>query len=61
MMELVWYTPKESCKVSLMTVNFLNPKSDQHLISPYSNTTELFIKIVGIKEMITNLRSFGCK
>ena len=43
MMELVWYTPKESCKASLMTVNFLNPKSDQHLISPYSNTAELLI------------------
>ena len=32
--------------------------SDLHLISPYSNTTESFIKIMRIKEMITNLRSF---
>ena len=33
----------------------LNPKSDQHLISPYSNIAKPFIKRV--KEMIANLRS----
>ena len=38
----------------------LNPKSDQHLISPYSNTAELFIKIMRIKETIANLESFDC-
>ena len=35
--------------------NPLNPRSDQHLISPYSNTAKPFIK--RIKEMIANLRS----
>ena len=29
---------------------------DQHLISPYNNTAELFIKIMRIKKMIANLR-----
>ena len=43
-------------KVTLKT-----PKSDQHLISPYSYTAESFIKIMRIKEMIANLRSFDCK
>ena len=32
-----------------MGVKGLNPKSDQHLISPYSNTTELFTKITRIQ------------
>ena len=41
-----------------MGVKGLNPKSDQHLISPYSNTTELFTKIPRIKVMLSNLRSF---
>ena len=39
-----------------MRFNPLNPKSDQHLISPYINITKPFIKIMRIKEMITNLR-----
>ena len=34
-----------------------NPWSDQHLISPNINAAESFIKIIEIKEMITNLRS----
>ena len=34
--------------------------SDQHLISPNNNTSESFVKIMRIKEMITNLRSFDC-
>ena len=38
-------------------LNPLNPKNDQHLTSPYSNTTESFTKLMRIKEMITNLRS----
>ena len=37
----------------------LNPKSGQHLISSYRNTSEpYFIKIMRIKEMTANLRSF---
>ena len=39
-------------------LNSLDPKSDQYLISPYSNTAKSFIKIMRIKEMITNTRSF---
>ena len=37
-----------------------NPKSDEHLISPYSNIAEPFIKMMRIKEMIANLRGFDC-
>ena len=42
------------------TFSPLNPKSDQLLISPYSNTAESFIKIMRIKGKITNQRSFDC-
>ena len=42
------------------TFSPLNPKSDQHLISPYGNTAESFIKIMRIKGKITNQRSFDC-
>ena len=38
--------------------NPFNPKSNKHLISPYRNTAESFIKVMRIKEMITTLRSF---
>ena len=41
--------------------NLLNPlalKSDQHLTSPFSNATESFIKIMRIKKMIANPRTF---
>ena len=41
-------------------VNPFNPKSDKYLISPYNKTAESFIKIVRIKEMNANLRSFDC-
>ena len=34
-------------------------QSDQHLISPYINTAQSFIKIARIEEMIVNLRSFN--
>ena len=37
-------------------LNPLNPKSDQNLISPYSNTAESFTKIMRIKETIAKLR-----
>ena len=36
------------------TVNTLIPKSDEHLISPYNITPESHIKVMRIKEMITN-------
>ena len=39
-------------------LNHSNPKNDQHLISPYSKTAESFTKIMRMKEMLTNLRSF---
>ena len=42
-------------------LNPLNPKSDQHPNSPCNNTTESFITIMRIKEMIANLRCFDCK
>ena len=41
-------------------VNFSNPKSDQHLISPRNNTAEPFTKVMRTKEMMANLRSFYC-
>ena len=44
--------------VNLASFNPFNPKSNKHLISPYRNTAESFIKVMRIKEMITNLRSF---
>ena len=42
----------------LQSINSLNPKSDQHLISPNNITPESHIKVMRIKEMITNQRSF---
>ena len=45
---------------TVWSVNPFNPKSDQHLISPYSNVAESFIKILRKKEVIANLRSFDC-
>ena len=42
----------------LQSINSLNPKSDQHLISPNNITPELHIKVMRIKETITNQRSF---
>ena len=41
-------------------VDPINTNSDQLLISPYSDTAESVIKIIRIKEMITNLRNFDC-
>ena len=35
-------------------LNLLNPKSDQHLISPYHITPESHMKVTRIKKMITN-------
>ena len=42
----------------LYTFNPLNPKSDQHQISPHNITPELYVKVMRIKEMITNERIF---
>ena len=39
-------------------VNSLNPKSDQHLISPYNITPELHIKVTRIKKMVTREGTF---
>ena len=38
------------------SLNLLMPKSDQHLFSPNNITPELHIKVLRIKEMITNWR-----
>ena len=40
-----------------LVINPLNPKSDQHLISPYDNIAESFIVILRKEEVIANLRS----
>ena len=50
-----------SSRTLVFPLNSLNPKSDQHPNSPYSNTAESFIIIMRIKEMIANLRWFDCK
>ena len=42
----------------LWSLSPLNSKSDQPLISPYSNTAESFIKIMRIKEIIFILWNF---
>ena len=39
-------------------VNTLNPKSDEHLISPYIISPESHIKVMRMKEMISNEKSF---
>ena len=54
------YQPRQSSARFQMRLNPLNPKSDQHVISPYSNTAESFIKIMRRKEMIANPKSYDC-
>ena len=44
--------------VKVRRVNPLNPKSDQHQISPYNINPESDVRVMRIKEMITNERSF---
>ena len=39
-------------------INSLNPESDYYGISPYNITPESHVKILKIKEMITDERSF---
>ena len=41
-------------------INSSNPRSDQNLISPFSNTAKSFTKIMRTKEMIANLRNSDC-
>ena len=64
-----WHGHQDGCNIegcfwswllSFCPCDTLNPVSDQHLISPNNNTSASFIKIMRIKEMITNLRSFDC-
>ena len=57
----VWFSGEDARRTWwLLTLNPLNPKSDQYLISPYSNTAEPFIKNMRVKEMITKLKNFDC-
>ena len=46
--------------LSTMYLDVVNEHFDQHLISLHIATAESFIKIVRLKEMIANLRSFDC-
>ena len=46
--------------VDICVFSSLNPGSDQHLVSPNNNTDESFIKIMRIRQMIINLRTFDC-
>ena len=54
---------QQNCSCTVQTgeafLTPLNLKNDQYLISPYSNTTESFIEVMRIKDMITKLRSFN--
>ena len=51
-------SPYHKENLSQSTINPLNPKSNKHLISPYNITPESLIKVMRIKEMIMNKRSF---
>ena len=42
----------------LLFFNLLNPKSDQHLISPYNFTPESQMKVLRIKLMVTREGTF---
>ena len=44
--------------IPIIFINPSNPKSVQHLISPYNNNAESLTEIMRIKEMPDNLRSF---
>ena len=44
--------------VKVWRVNPLNPKSDQNQISPYNICPESDVRVMRIKEMITNERNF---
>ena len=53
-----WNSKPDPDAIYLNLLNLLALKSDQHLISPFSNATESFIKIMRIKKMIANPRTF---
>lgn len=44
----------------LFLLNSLNPKSDQHLMSPHRRTAESQIRIMRMKELIADLKSCDC-
>ena len=65
---ITWWTGKSSMCFSCfchskyyrsirLPLNPSIPESDQHLISPYYITSESYIEVMRIKEMITNYRS----
>lgn len=57
----VWFSGDDARRILwLLIVNPLNPKSDQYLIPPYSNTADPFIKNVRMKEMVAKLKSLHC-
>ena len=44
-----------ACYVEIIVLLILSlPKSDWHLISPYNNFPESHMKVIRIKELITN-------
>ena len=47
-------------EINQFIVNPLTVKSYWHLISPYNITPESNIKVVKIREMITNRRTLDC-
>ena len=56
MVDFVLILPGEIMSWSLLEVKGLTLKSDWHLISPYSITLASNVKVMRIKEMITNSR-----
>ena len=44
-----------------MATNYLTVRSDQHLISSFSITPELNLKVMRTKEMITNQEALNCE
>ena len=49
---------RASIYLSYHLINPLNPKSDQHLISPFSITPESHINVIRVKEIITRKGTF---
>ena len=47
-------------EINQFIINSLTLKSYWHLISPYNITPESNIKVVRIREMITNRRTLDC-
>ena len=52
--ENVWSVIGHCSYADTFTCNLLTPNSDQHLISPYNIIPESNIKVMRVKEMITN-------